>query len=142
MRTGCHMTRMPVTTLKRRAEFLRIRGGKRWACAAFVLEAKTRAHLERDQNQGPAKPRITGPRIGYTVTKRIGNAVVRNRVKRRLRAAVAALEPGDLRDNCDYVLIARPGALQRPFIDLTNDLRAGLQSVHRQKQRKQASIKH
>ncbi|MGI9405798.1 MAG: ribonuclease P protein component [Hyphomicrobiaceae bacterium] len=124
---------MTVPTLKRRADFLRLRGGKRWSCAAFVLESKPRDPLSVLGK--------TEPRIGYTVTKRIGNAVVRNRIKRRLRATVATLEAGELKNNCDYVLIARHGALQRPFNDLVNDLRAGLKSVHRPKRRKPASDK-
>ncbi len=122
----------PVETLKRRADFLRIRGGNRWSCGAFVIETKQRntGKVGGDVNAPAA---ACGSRIGYTVTKRIGNAVIRNRVKRRLRAAVASLEPNELRADCDYVLIARPGALKRAFVDLTNDLRAGLASIHRPK---------
>lgn len=115
----------PVETLKRRREFLRIRGGHRWSCGAFVIETRRRPASEHAA--------FAMPRIGYTVTKRIGNAVVRNRIKRRLRAAVAALSSGELREHHDYVLIARFGALKRGFNELTNDLREGLSRIHRPK---------
>ena len=77
--------------------------------------------------------------MGYTVTKRMGNAVIRNRIKRRLRAAMAAMKPNDLHNDCDYVLIARHGALKRAFGDLTNDLRTGLRKIHQKKQYSQTA---
>jgi ribonuclease P protein component len=91
------------------------------------------------ETQLTQKAAPTGPRIGYTVTKRIGNSVIRNRVKRRLRAALAELGPNELQGNCDYVLIARPGALKRAFAELTNDLRKGLANIHRSKNRSQST---
>lgn len=120
---------MIVPTLKRRAEFLRIRGGRRWACGTFVLESKPRVDAEGDVP--------IGPRVGYTVTKRMGNAVTRNRIKRRLRAAMAEMTANELHNDCDYVLIARNGALKRAFSDLTKDLRTGLRKIHQQKQHRQ-----
>jgi len=64
-------------------------------------------------------------RFGYTVTKKIGGAVERNRIKRRFRAAAAETahlaEPG-----CDYVVVARPGALARPFARLLDDFETAL----------------
>ena len=120
-----------VQTLRQRREFLRIRGGSRWSSAAFVIETRRRPN---EDAQTPDKPRI-----GYTVTKRIGNAVVRNRIKRRFRAAAASLRCGELRPGYDYVLIARSGALKRPFVDLTNDLREGLTHIHRPKRKGRAT---
>ena len=81
---------MKLTTLKKRSEFLRIRGGDRCPSPPFVLETKMRA--EQSEASGP-------PRFGFTVTKAIGNAVTRNRVRRRLKAAVSVVA-GEL---------ARPG---------------------------------
>lgn len=69
------------------------------------------------------------PRVGFTVSKRVGNAVVRNRVKRRLReltrASVAFLEPG-----CDYVVIARPQAALTDFRSLLKDFECQLRGLH------------
>src|SRR5690606_21828280 len=109
-------------TLKKRREFLWVRGGSRWATSAFVLEARPR----------PDTPRCAAPdaRMGYTVSKKVGGAVVRNRVRRRLRALTAALAPERLRPGFDYVLIARQGAIARAFTDLSADLDQALARVH------------
>jgi ribonuclease P protein component len=116
---------LALVTLKKRAEFLRIRGGARCATPSFVLETKPRPAPE-----AVAPGEGAGPRFGFTVTKQIGGAVERNRIKRRLRAAVSLLEAGKAVSNHDYVLIARAGALSRPFTDLQKDLERALQRVH------------
>ncbi|SDT89268.1 ribonuclease P protein component [Stappia sp. ES.058] len=98
-------------TLKKRAEFLAVAKGGRMPRRAFVLQAAERP--------GP-------PRIGYTVTKKVGNAVERNRIRRRLRAAVrASCEAA--RPDVNYVLIGRRGALSQDFAALAGDIHAGLQ---------------
>jgi ribonuclease P protein component len=112
---------LALSTLKKRAEFLRMRSGRRWSNSAFVLEARSRPN---DAN-GPA-----GARFGFTVSKKIGNAVVRNRVRRRLRALAAALDPAQVRQGFDYVLIARAGAADRAYLDLKADLDQALARVH------------
>jgi ribonuclease P protein component len=112
---------LALSTLKKRAEFLRIRGGRRWSNSAFVLEARSRTN----EANGPA-----GARFGFTVSKKIGGAVVRNRVRRRLRALAAALDPGQVRQDFDYVLIARTGAVDRAYLDLKADLDQALARVH------------
>lgn len=114
---------MKPATLKKRSEFLRIRGGARWSCGAFVLEAKPR----ESDGTGPV---AAGPRFGYTVTKQIGKANVRNRVRRRLRAVVTALASERALPNFDYVLIARLNAIDRPFADLQKDLEQAFDRVH------------
>src|SRR5262245_18692896 len=73
-----------VTTLKRRSQYLRVRKGARCATAAFVLEAKARSAEARQGHVPPAE----GPRFGFTVTRALGKAVERNRIRRRLKAAV------------------------------------------------------
>jgi ribonuclease P protein component len=118
-----------LTTLKKRTEFLRVRGGPRWSTPAFVLEARSR----------PEETQETGARFGFTVSKKIGGAVVRNRVRRRFRALVAALDPAAVRAGFDYVLIARPGAEQRSYGELTADLNAALDRVHRSRGRERRS---
>ena len=112
---------MRIATLKKRRDFLRVRGaGRRWAAPGLVLQA------------APA-PEATAEaglvRVGYTATRRIGNAVARNRAKRRLRAAVAHVMPASAQCGCDYVVIARAATLTRPFDALTGDLCAALACV-------------
>ena len=65
-------------------------------------------------------------RVGYTVTKKIGNAVRRNRIKRRFRAAARMVVPEHAAPGRDYVLIARPGAEARPWPALVDDLTRAL----------------
>ena len=113
----------PVVTLKMRAEFQRIRKGARWATPAFVLEAK-----ERGDGLGEgATPR---PRFGFTVTRQIGKAVERNRIRRRLKAAVRNVQQGHTRADFDYVLIARRPALECTFGALEADLVTALDRVN------------
>ena len=116
---------MGLTTLKRRADFLRVRGGLRWSTPALVLEAKPRIH-------GPDETRAHAgiARFGFTVTKKIGNAVVRNRVRRRFKEAVRELLPL-ARDGFDYVLIARSLAIEQSYADLKADLVQALERIHR-----------
>jgi len=100
-------------TLKKRSEFLAVAKGGRVNRRAFVLQGLKRQH-DGD------------PRIGYTVTKKTGNSVVRNRIKRRLRAAVAALHREEIPELADFVLIGREAALTLPFQNLVSDLKSGL----------------
>lgn len=110
-----------MATLKKRSEFLWVRGGRRWSAAAFVLEARSRQNVA--EGEAPA-------RFGYTVSKKVGGAVLRNRVRRRLRALTAALEPDQVHPGFDYVLIARTAAAERSFTDLKADLDQALLRVH------------
>lgn len=110
---------MAVETLKKRAEFLRLRGGARFATPSFVLETR----------QAPDGGRPDA-RFGYTVTKKLGGAVVRNRIRRRLKAVVGQVAPKLARPGHDYVLVARAAAYDRAFADLKKDLERALQRVH------------
>lgn len=60
--------------------------------------------------------------LGFTVSKKVGNAVERNRARRRLKAAAAEVMPYCASANADYVVIGRRSALARPFADLKADL--------------------
>ncbi len=106
-------TPQPVDTLKKRSEFLAVAKGGRVGRRAFVL-------------QGLKRTSDAAPRVGYTVTKKTGNSVVRSRIKRRLRAAVAALGRQEFPDSADFVLIGREAALTLSFQDLVSDLKSGL----------------
>ena len=80
------------------------------------------------------RPRDDGSpvmRIGYTVTKKIGNAVVRNRMKRRLRALTRALLPASGTAGADHVLIGRSGGIERDYADLHRELAKALAKARR-----------
>ena len=106
--------------LKRRAEFQRAARGRRRALEAFVLQAASRPR------EGAAE---RGARVGFTVTKKVGNAVVRNRIRRRLKEALRAASPLEAREDHDYVLMARREALSRAFPALVGDLRYAFRAV-------------
>jgi ribonuclease P protein component len=100
--------------LKRRAEFLRVAGkGRRAATHGLVLQALPRADC------GPA-------RLGFTVTRKVGNAVVRNRTRRRLKEAARLLLAAEPVSGVDLVLIGRDATRGRAFTALTDDLRRAL----------------
>ena len=103
--------------LTRRAEFLLVAGqGRKAPMPGLVLQALSR---------GDAAP----ARLGFTVTKKVGNAVVRNRTKRRLRAAAREVLAEAPLCSVDLVLIGRDGTRTRPFEALKDDLRAALGRV-------------
>jgi ribonuclease P protein component len=70
-------------------------------------------------------------RVGFTVTKKIGNAVVRNRLKRRLRALARAALPSLGKPGCDYVFIGRSGGLTRNFAEMQTELARGLGKINK-----------
>jgi len=84
-----------------------------------------------------AEPRPPGAgagdkaRVGFTASRKVGNAVVRNRAKRRLRAAAADILAREGRPGTDYVLIARAGTGERRYVDLVADLAGALRQVER-----------
>ena len=108
--------------LKRRSDFRAVAqasggGGRARAQAnGFILQARARG------NAGP-------PRVGFTVSKQVGNAVERNRVRRRLRELIR-LAPAALSVGHDYVLIGRRAALKLPFAAMTKELSGALRRVH------------
>jgi ribonuclease P protein component len=114
----------PVTTLKKRAEYLRVRKGARCATPIFVLEAKARSGEDRSPPTG-------APRFGFTVTRQVGKAVERNRIRRRLKAAVRGVGPDHVKRDFDYVLIARRPALTSEFAALVSELAKAFARVHR-----------
>jgi ribonuclease P protein component len=108
-----------LTTIRKRADFLAANAGRRASAPGFVL-------LVRDRADGdPAK------RVGYTVTKKIGGAVVRNRMKRRLRALARELLPAGGIAGSDHVLIGRQGGIERDFAALRQELARALDKLRR-----------
>jgi len=108
--------------LKTRAEFLHVRGGARFTAPSLVLQARRR-------DSGEAEERHLA-RFGFTATKSLGGAVVRNRARRRLKEAVRLAAPTHAVEGYDYVLIAREGTVQRRFTELIRDLERALAKVH------------
>ncbi len=106
-----------LTTLTRRADFLAANGAMRKPMPGFVL-------LVRRRDDGD--PAI---RLGITVTKKIGNAVVRNRMKRRLRALGRALLPSHGIAGADHVLIGRAGGVERDFATLHAEFGSALRKL-------------
>ncbi len=109
--------------LKTRADFLRVAAGRRRAVRpGLVLQA---ASCPPDGSGAEAV------RVGFTASRKVGNAVVRNRAKRRLRAAASAVLVRDGRKGTDYVLIARGATGERPYAELVHDLEAALRQIDR-----------
>jgi ribonuclease P protein component len=115
--------------LRRRADFKAVAGGKRVSRQGFVLQALKAAGLEG----------VRQPRVGFTVTRKIGNAVVRNRIRRRLKAAVNAVG-GNLETATDYVLVGRRAALTLQFQRLVTDLETGLAALSQNRQAPDRSV--
>lgn len=112
----------PVQPLRKRAEFLRAARALRHGTAGFLLQARPRAASE------PAE----GVRLGLTCSRKVGNAVVRNRARRRLRALALAILPSAGRPGWDYVLVGKADAtVSRDFAALRDDLAGALARVHR-----------
>jgi ribonuclease P protein component len=111
-----------VERLKIRADFLRAARGVRRVEGAITLETC----LTPDMHC-----RAGSLRVGFTASKKIGNAVTRNRAKRRLRAAASQLLPLLGRKGHDYVLVARGSTVARPFPALLSDIRTALKAAHR-----------
>ena len=113
-------------TLKKRADFLRARNGRYFAANGLVLQSSKVLVTESDLSDTSDIP----PRFGFTATKKLGNAVVRNRIKRRLRQAVRLIAPQKARNGYEYVLIGRKSTLKRPFSSLLKDLTIAFGKVH------------
>ena len=105
--------------LLKRAEFLHVAGGLSAARGAVVVQSR--------DAQPPTPPAAMA--VGFTATRKIGGAVVRNRAKRRLREAARALLPLHGRAGRSYVFVARAGTPSRPWERLLDDVRQALQAL-------------
>ncbi|MBC8339688.1 MAG: ribonuclease P protein component [Rhodospirillales bacterium] len=117
-----------VLRLKQRQEFLRVAAsGHKWAAPGLILQA--RRYGETDTANVRKDALGDGFRIGYTVSRKVGGAVERNRAKRRLRAAAHKVMPGHARSGHDFVLIGRRATLKRTFPALVGDLETALRKL-------------
>jgi ribonuclease P protein component len=103
--------------LKQRADFLAAASASKVPVTGFVLQARLRG------DDAPA-------RVGFTVSRKVGKAVERNRVRRRLREIVRLADAAWMRPGHDYVLVGRRAALQMPFARMTQDFEGALRQVH------------
>jgi ribonuclease P protein component len=115
------MERLLADRLKTRADFLRAQKGVRKSAPGVTLEVCPTP-------EPAAKPGRF--RVGFTASRKVGGAVQRNRAKRRLREAARAVLPLSGRERTDYVLVARPATLDRPFTGLVKDLASALAAAH------------
>lgn len=109
-------------TLRKRSEFLRAAQALRQGTPGFLLQARRR---DPDEEGGAI-------RVGFTCSKKVGNSVIRNRARRRLREVARAVLPLEGRPGWDYVLVGRPEAtVTRDFRAMVDDLRRALATLAR-----------
>lgn len=106
-----------VDHLRKRRDFLAAAKARRAGTASFLMQGRDRG------DAGAA-------RVGFTVTKKTGTAVVRNRIRRRLREAVRKVLPEAGRAGFDYVLVAREAALRTPFEGLVREVERAVRKLH------------
>ena len=110
-----------IVVLAVRADFLKVATGRRQSTPSFLLQARER----------PEPEAAMGIRVGYTCSKKLGNAVMRNRAKRRLREIARKVLPGLGKLGWDYVLVGRPDAtINRPFDLMLGDLHRAMAQIH------------
>ena len=107
-----------------RKDFLKIAGARRkWVASGLILQVRP------SDEPAAAGAHAEGRRVGFTASKKVGNAVKRNRAKRRLRAAVHEVMVEGAAPAHDYVVIARAETVTRPYDLLKQDLAAGLRRL-------------
>jgi ribonuclease P protein component len=115
--------RLKPSSLKSRPDFLRVQsGGRRFRRDRIVVLVDRRGGASADSG--------SSVRVGYTVSRRVGNAVVRNRVRRRLREIVR-LQQEQLVAGFDYVIVGQPAAAQAGYLALADELAALLVAARR-----------
>jgi ribonuclease P protein component len=116
--------------LKRRAEFLQVAAANRkWVAPGLILQVRRQPSPDSESHDAPRKA-MPGPvRVGFTASRKVGNAVQRNRARRRLRAVAQQVLDRHAEPGTDFVLIARPATVDRDYQDLVGDLVAGLKRL-------------
>jgi ribonuclease P protein component len=120
--------------LKRRREFLIVASqGRKWAAPGLILQALPHQPPQGVAAAAPPVKATAAPlsalRVGFTVSRKVGNAVARNRARRRLKAAAEAVLPSQARAAYDYVLIGRQQTMTRSFPALLQDLETALRKT-------------
>lgn len=111
---------LPLAVLRKRSDFLKAARARRAPCPAFLVQARKRADGE-----------AVGMRVGFTCSKKVGNAVARNRAKRRLREIARLVLPKMGQDGYDYVLIGRAEkTASHEFTAMQADLVRALNKLH------------
>jgi ribonuclease P protein component len=110
----------PYTVIKKRADFLSANRGKRFAAPGFVL-------LVHDRKDNKADIRL-----GITITKKVGNAVIRNRMRRRFRSLMREMLGDNGRPGADHILIGRKDGIEIDFDRLRSDLTRALRKLGKQ----------
>ncbi len=122
-----------VGRLKKRPDFLKVAAARmKWVTPSLILQARQRSPQDRPipgddgERRDPAAQAV---RVGFTVSRKVGQATERNRARRRLRAAATEVLPRYARPGYDYVLIGRRATLDRSYDRLVDDLRTALSRV-------------
>lgn len=113
-------TTIQLTTIKKRADFLAVRGGFRASVTSFLIEAKARREVP-GKSVGKSAVDDGQARFGFTVTKKLGGAVKRNRIRRRIKAAITDRHTAVALAGFDYVVVARTAAFDREFALVRED---------------------
>ena len=107
-------------TLKNRSDFLRVAGMRqKWVTPAMIIQVLSNRNNDSEE-----------VRVGYTASKKVGNAVQRNFAKRRMREVAKKVFPNKAKEGHDYVLIARREISEYPFNELIRDLKWALKRLH------------
>ena len=130
---GASGSRPKIARLTRRQDFLLLAKGMKVFTASFVMQARDRAHTRARRHQGDLDE--TAIRVGLTASRKVGNAVARNRAKRRMRQAANEIFPPRAQEGWDYVIIARKTILTYDYKKLKKDLANSLNRLTRIKQK-------
>lgn len=107
--------------LKRRPEFLKVAAAQfKWVAPGLIVQARKRTVEEADTRDS---------RVGFTVSRKVGNSVKRNRVRRRLKSAATIILKKHAQKGVDFVIIGRKNTLNRSFADLMSDMALAMKKL-------------